>query len=216
MSKIDRDYWKIQYDCPEEVVMLLEKRPRLLPGEDPDEFFRLFEMMVSELAPDTPVEWLAAMDLAYIWTDITHYLDYKNAIICHNQKRAIEFALADTDPLGAAGMSPGLRNKARMDAQTVRDDVTNRNEPAIRLLANGYDQGGLNAAAFVLGYLPLSSIEKLLASARRQLAVTLRDVYVRREFKERAYDLIDRRAAERRAEEEASAKKLGSPDTEAA
>jgi len=57
---------------------------------------------------------------------------------------------------------------------------------ATQLSKGGYDADALNASAFVKGIATLSVVEKLLASARRQLSVTLREALVRREFKVRA------------------------------
>jgi hypothetical protein len=55
--------------------------PRLLPGETDDDFYRLFELVESDLLPDSDMEWLWAIDLAWLWFDIWRYRRWKNAIL---------------------------------------------------------------------------------------------------------------------------------------
>jgi len=215
MSEIySREYWMEDLEVPEEILPFLEKPPRLLPGDNEHDLYRLFELMVNEIIPDTPVEWLVTIDLAWLWIDIQRYRSFKNAIILQNRKSAIEFALAATDPAAVVGMNPLLRGKARIDAETLRTDANKRNELTTRLQAHGYDDDALNAAAFVQGIEPLVAIEKFLASARHQVAVLLRELGIRREFARRAKEALDRFLADLKSKEQAIANTPGS-DTEA-
>jgi hypothetical protein len=57
----------------------------------------------------------------------------------------------------------------------------------------GYDDDALNAGAFLKAAIPLEVVEKFLRSARRQLAVTIREAAaVRQEMKLRAEQLRKR------------------------
>ncbi len=215
MSEIySREYWTEYLEVPEEILPFLEKPRRSLPGENEHNLYRLFELMVNEIIPDTPAEWLVTIDLAWLWIDIQRYRDFKNAIILQNRKSAIEFALANTDPAAVGGMNPMLRGKARIDAETLRTDANRTNELAKRLQAHGYDEDALNAAAFVQGIEPLVAIERFLASARQQVAVMLRELGVRREFARRAKEALDRFLADQKSKEQAIANTSGS-DTDA-
>jgi len=208
-----REYWTEYLQVPEDTLPFLTTTPRLLPGENEHDFYRLFELMVNEIIPDTPVEWLVTIDLAWLWMDIQRYRSWKNAIILINRKAALEFALAKTDPAAVAGMNPMLRGKARIDAETLRTEGNKPNELSTRLQAHGYDEDALNAAAFVQGLEPLVAIEKFLASARHQVAVMLRELGVRREFARRAKETLDRFLAEQSKERAVAA--ISEPDAEA-
>jgi hypothetical protein len=57
----------------------------------------------------------------------------------------------------------------------------------------GYDEEALNAGALLEALVPLATIDRFLASARGQLKAMLKEVYVRREFVERARKALDER-----------------------
>jgi hypothetical protein len=172
--------------------------PRLLPGETDDDYYRLFDMMATEILPDTDIEWLWTIDLAWLWFDILRYRRWKNAIILTGRRAALEFALAKTNPeaLLIGGMNPLIRGQARMDAEALRVETNKHNPLNARLEAHGYDADAINATAFVQGLDSLATIEKFLTSARRQVAVMLRDVGLHREFARRASEVNDRYLAQ--------------------
>jgi hypothetical protein len=192
------EYLKKYLEVPDEILPFVQATPRLLPGETEDDFYRLFEMMASELGPDTDLEWLCTIDLTWLWFDITRYRRWKNAIIITGRRAALEFALAKTSP-GAqlvGGMNPMIRAQARMDAEALQLEPNKHNSLSARLEAHGYDADAVNASAFVQGLEALATIEKFLASARHQVAVIVRDVGLRHEFTRRAWALARREAAE--------------------
>jgi hypothetical protein len=172
--------------------------PRLLPGETDDDYYRLFDMMATEILPDTDIEWLWTIDLAWLWFDILRYRRWKNAIILTGRRAALEFALAKTNPeaLQIGGMNPLIRGQARMEAEALRVETNKRNPLNARLEAHGYDADAINATAFVQGLDSLVTIEKFLTSARRQVAVMLREVGLHREFARRAKEVNDRYLAQ--------------------
>jgi hypothetical protein len=182
----------------------VQATPRLLPGETDDDYYRLFEMMASEILPDTDMEWLWTIDLAWLWFDILRYRRWKNAIILTGRRAALEFALAKTDPeaLQISGMNPMIRAQARVDAEALRVDTNKRNRLSARLEAHGYDADAINASAFVQELIPLATIEKFLTSARHQVAVMLREVGLHREFMRRAGEVIDRNLAQMKLAEQ--------------
>jgi len=155
-------------------------------------------MMATEILPDTDVEWLWTIDLAWLWFDILRYRRWKNAIILTGRRAALEFALAKTNPeaLQIGGMNPLIRGQARMDAEALRVDTNKRNPLNARLEAHGYDEDAINATAFVQGLESLTTIEKFLTSARRKVAMMLRDVGLHREFARRAKEINDRYLAQ--------------------
>jgi hypothetical protein len=198
---------------PDEILPFVQATPRLLPGETDDDYYRLFEMMATEILPDTDMEWLWTIDLAWLWFDILRYRRWKNAIILTGRRTALEFALAKTNPeaLQIGGMNPLIRGQARMDAEALRVDTNKRNPLNARLEAHGYDEDAINATAFVQGLESLTTIEKFLTSARRQVAMMLRDVGLHREFARRAKEINDRYLAQMKMLEQTD---VNSQDTE--
>jgi hypothetical protein len=183
---------------PDVILPFVQATPHLLPGETDDDYYRLFEMMATEILPDTDMEWLWTIDLAWLWFDILRYRRWKNAIILTGRRGALEFALAKTNPeaLQVGGMNPLIRGQARMDAEALRVDTNKRNPLNARLEAHGYDEDAINATAFVQGLESLTTIEKFLTSARRQVAMMLREVGLHREFARRAKEINDRYLAQ--------------------
>jgi hypothetical protein len=59
-----------------------------------------------------------------------------------------------------------------------------------RLESHGYDADTINAGAFTQSIAPLVALEKLLSSARRQIAMILRQVELDREFRRRAAEVM--------------------------
>ncbi len=190
-------YLQQNLDVPDVILPFALATPRLLPGETDDDYYRLFEMMATELLPDTDLQWLWVIDLTWLWFDIVRYRRWKSAIILTSRRAALEFALAKTDPesLQISGMNPMIRAQARVDAEVLRVDKNNRNALSVRLEAHGYDADAVNASAFVEGRESLATIEKFLTSARHQVAAMVREIRLDCEFVRRAREAIDRNLA---------------------
>jgi len=183
----DTEYFLVDLEVPDYLLPLVMDTPRLLPGERREDYFLFFEAMVTELIPDLDLEWLLAIDLAWIFWEIQRYRRWKNAIILTNRRAALEEALLRTDPAIYA-MEPGVvfRGQVRMKANALDGDPNKDPAVAAQLKDYGYDNDALNAAAFMQGVTALAAVEKFLASARQQLTTTLRETAVRHEFKLRA------------------------------
>jgi len=76
---------KDDFEIPDEVLPLVLAHPRLLPGETRDEFYLMLELMFSTILPDTELEWLTTIDLAWLQWEIQRYRRWKNAIIMSNR-----------------------------------------------------------------------------------------------------------------------------------
>ena len=187
MSEIfTAEHLKIYLEVPDAFIPLVLATPRLLPGETDDDYFRLFEMILGELVPETDLEWLWTIELAWLWFEIYRYRRWKNAIILINRAAAVEKALSKTNPAAQGiGVTPGIRAQARLESQALRANPKDRALNA-RLQEYGYDSDAINAAAFVDGMMSLTMIEKFLASARQQASTMLREAGLRRDFVQRA------------------------------
>jgi hypothetical protein len=60
------EYLQQHLNVPDGILPLVQAIPRLLPGETDDDFYRLFELVESDLLPDADMEWLLAIDLAWL------------------------------------------------------------------------------------------------------------------------------------------------------
>jgi hypothetical protein len=198
-------YLQENLEVPDDILRLVQAIPRLLPGETDDDYYRLFEMMVSEILPDTDMEWLWTIDLAWLLFDISRYRRWKNAILSTSRRAAIENALAKTNPeaLQMGAINRMVRAQSCGEAEALRLETNNRNPLSARLEAHGYDADVINAAAFVQGLGALTSIEKFLTAARHQVAVMLREARLHREFTQRAKEATNRFLAELDARKQA-------------
>ncbi|MEA2908445.1 MAG: hypothetical protein QOJ15_526 [Bradyrhizobium sp.] len=184
---------KDDFEVPDVLLPLVVAHPRLLPGETRDEYYLLLDLMVGTVAPDTDIEWLAVIDLAWLQWEIQRYRRWKNAIIMSNRAAALETALCKTDD-GAAmpGAMKLIRGESKKQAQEMIINPNAHREARAKLESHGYDADAINAGAFVHSIIPLATIEKLLSSARHQVTITLREVAVRREFERRAREAMKR------------------------
>jgi hypothetical protein len=195
---------KIQHDfeVPGALMPLVLAHPRLLPGETSDEYFLLFEMMVCTIAPDTDIEWLATIDLAWLQWEIQRLRRWKNAIILTNRTKALETALYETHHAAAVpGAITMIWAESKMNAEEIITKPGSHRDLETRLESRGYDTEAINAGAFVHSLVPLAAIEKFLSSARHQVTATLREVGLQREFARRATAAMKRVDADSAPEE---------------
>jgi hypothetical protein len=162
----------------------IAKCPRLLPGESEQAYHALFDMMVNEIEPQTASEWLVLADIVGLFWEIGRYRAWRGAILNVYRHDALAKALRDTHR-GSSGMHQ-LIIAVGKEAEEWRDDPAKREVLNKRLAKHGYDEEALNACAMLAALEPLSTIERFLSSARGQLNAMMKEVYVRREFAERA------------------------------
>jgi hypothetical protein len=174
-------------EIPDHLIPFVLDRPRLLPGESEEEFFQLMDLMLEDILPETNIEWLIAAELAALWWDIRRYGRWKNAVLAINRHNAVEVAFLKTDPARiVAGQSATMRALSKQNAEKWRSDPQQRKALGAQLTRNGYDDDAINAGALMEGLMTVSTIDRFLSSARAQMNAMLREVFVRREFVDRA------------------------------
>ncbi|WP_426442472.1 hypothetical protein [Bradyrhizobium genosp. P] len=170
------------------------KCPRLLPGESEKDYYALFDLMVEEICPEEASEWLVAADIVGLFWEIARYRAWKGAILNLNRRQALVTALWDTHPSRLPTQpSPVIVARANTEADECYANPEFRRALEPRLAQRGYDEEAINAGAFLEAIEPLSKIDRFLASARGQLQVMLKQVYVRREFANRARKALNDR-----------------------
>jgi hypothetical protein len=182
-------------EVPKDIAPFVAKCPPLLPGESDMQYYALFDMLMEEVRPDTTTEWLALADIAALCWEIGRYRVWKGSILNIYRRSALETALRDTRRSRGEGFgdAPAFFAIARKEAEEWRTDPEKRKVLDARLAEYGYDEVALNAGALLEAMEPLSKIERFLSSARGQLNAMLKEVYVRREFADRAREALDAR-----------------------
>jgi len=179
-------------EVPKRIAPFVAQSPRLLPGETEQKYHELFDLLMDEIRPDAPTEWLAFASIVALCWDVGRYQAWKGAILNIYRRSALETAFKETHRSHAiVGDVPALFGMARKDAEDGRTDPAKRQILDTRLAEHGYDEEALNAGAFLEALEPLANIERALSSARRQLNSMLKEFYVRREFAARARKAFD-------------------------
>ncbi len=121
--------------------------PPLLPDEEEEDYYGLFDLMSDEIAPTTNLEWFALADVVDMLWDMGRLRIWKNAILVVSRRRALQTALLQTHP----SLSPNhLPSRIAMSKQEVEEWRTNPEKRAAleaRLAEAGYDVDALNAGA---------------------------------------------------------------------
>jgi hypothetical protein len=181
-------------EVPKQIARFVNKCPRLLPGESEMHYWDAFDLLMEDMVPATNTEWLVLADVAELFWDIQRYRAWKGAILAVSRRAALESALQQTHFVSAAPNSPDMRIIiSKQEAEQWRTDPEKRGVLEARLKEHGYDEETLNAGALLEAQVPLAAIERFLSSARAQLNAMLKEVYVRREFAERARKAFDER-----------------------
>jgi hypothetical protein len=176
-----------QMEIPDEFVAILTDSIALLPGESLPIYLEFISLMTIDVSPQNNIEWLTVFELAALLWDQKRYRGWKRAIILQNHASAVEQALLKSDPdYQLVGPKSLVRAQARQDAQEWKQSEAAREKFRPRMEAIGYNSDGLHAEAFSQSAMTLAAIEQLLASIRRQISRLLADVFVRREFRNRA------------------------------
>lgn len=79
---------------------VLTPPPLLLPGESLDHYRALRQAIFSDLAPQSAIEWLLAIDVAELSWKIQRYRVLRHKLLETYRQRAIEVALRRIDLVG--------------------------------------------------------------------------------------------------------------------
>jgi hypothetical protein len=186
---------KKKFTVPKSVALLVGQSPPLLPDEEEDDWYDLFNAMTEEIAPTTHLEWFAVNDVVDILWDMSRLRLWKHATLVIGRHRALETALLQTQSSAMPRHLPSRITLAKQEAEQWRTNPERRAVLQARLNEAGYDIDGLNAGAMMEALVPLAAIDRFLCSARGQLNATLKELGVQRKFAERARKAFDERIA---------------------
>jgi hypothetical protein len=170
------------WQMPTEFQIFLEQSP-LLPGEDPNYYELVKQMMIDDLAPQNNIEWLWTLDLIELSWEILRYRRLKQKVLDMYREVAIQSILQRLD---GAGMpiesSCKVVMHAKRNAEQWRKDRDAAVEIEARLARHGFDVLSVTAEVFVQAQGLFDMFDSLMQSAQSRRLTLLREINIRREF----------------------------------
>jgi hypothetical protein len=156
----------------------LSPPPLLLPGEDPERYRTLRQAIFDDLAPQSAIEWLLAIDVAELSWEMQRYRMLRHKLLGIYRQKAIEASLRRID---VEGIAPEFR--AAAEFYTVRNaldwqfDPTAAHDIEARLASYGFDQHVINMEVYVQAREVFSHFESLLNGAQLRRVVLLKELF---------------------------------------
>jgi len=171
---------------PAELVQFTQQ-PCLLPGESPQDFETIRQMIIDDVRPETNIEWLWTLDLVELSWEILRYRGLKQKTLEQFRMMAIESLLRRMDGSGIADhASRAVEIHARRGALEWREDPDAAIEIEARLEKSGFDALAVNAEVYLQAREQLELFDQLMQSAQQRRMALLREISIRREFALRA------------------------------
>ncbi|MCK1643004.1 hypothetical protein IVA95_36960 [Bradyrhizobium sp. 157] len=160
----------------------LSPPPLLLPGESLEKYQLMRQAIFAELAPQSAIEWLLAIDMVELSWEIQRYRVLRHKLLEHYRENAIAQSLHHID---LAGIPPEIEpvavNHIRRNALNWRVNPTARREIEARLAAYGYDSNAINTQVYLQARDVFLVFEALLNSAQSRRLSLLRELKIRRQ-----------------------------------
>jgi hypothetical protein len=153
----------------------------LLPGEDPEEFEAIRDVIIDDVAPQSGIEWLWTIDLIELSWDIQRYRTLRHKVLETHRQRAIEQVLLRIDCAGipAASQEMALRH-IQQNAARWQDDPQAAIEIEARLASYGFDTCSIDMEVLVQAREIFVMLESLMHSAQNRRINVLREINARR------------------------------------
>jgi hypothetical protein len=159
----------------------------LLPGESGRDFEAIRALIIDDVRPETPIEWLWILDLADMSWEILRYRCLKQKILESYRQAAIETILQRLDGSGiAAHATQSMLAHTRRNAMQWREDPDAAVEIEARLKRYGFDAIVINAEVHVQARDQLEMFDVLMQRAQQRRIILLREISIRRDFAKRA------------------------------
>jgi hypothetical protein len=151
--------------------------PLLLPGEELEHYRSFRQAVFTDIAPQSAIEWLLAIDVAEASWEIQRYRSLRQRLLEVYRQKAIEAALNRID---LAGIAPELRSKAAiytsLNALGWRVDPCATPEIDIRLASHGFDLHAVNVEVFVQARETFLLFESLIHGAQARRMILLKEI----------------------------------------
>ncbi|UPJ40048.1 hypothetical protein IVB40_22280 [Bradyrhizobium sp. 40] len=156
---------------------VLAPPPLLLPGEQLEHYQALRQAIFADLAPQSAIEWLLAIDVAELSWDIQRYRMLRHKLLETYRQKAVAAALRRID---LVGIDPEFEAEAEyhtlQNALSWRCDPIAATEIDARLATYGFDQHAITTEVYVQAREVLVLFEGLLNAAQTKRMLLLREI----------------------------------------
>lgn len=160
--------------------------PSLLPGESIQQYRLIRRGIFAELAPQSTIQWLLAIDVVELSWEIQRYRSLRQTLLENFRCRAIEQSLRQIDLPGIpADFAENAAAHVRRNACLWRTDKDAAAEIDERLSGFGFDKHSINAEAYLQASDIYLVLETLLGSAQSRRSALLREFSDRRVVRHR-------------------------------
>lgn len=152
--------------------------PQLLPGENLEHYHTLQAAIFCDLAPQSAIEWLLAIDIVELSWEMQRYRMLRQRVLAVYRQRAVEISLRRID---IAAIAPEIREQAKAELYIIRNALDWRLDPKAandieaRLASHGVDQPTLSMETFVEARETLSFFETMLSGAQIRRILLLKE-----------------------------------------
>jgi hypothetical protein len=157
-----------------ETIQNLLSIPPVLPHENEDQFFALFESFRNYAKPENIVDYHLVYTATVCKWEVDRYRYMAVAVTTNQQQAGLASLFEQTSEMGLGKIEKHLASvSARKNAMKCFTDSDYREEAYLHFEARGYTPDG---QAFLLSLPALATIERLLASAEKRYAGTMKEL----------------------------------------
>lgn len=155
--------------------------PALLPGESMQRYKFLRAAIFADLAPQSAIEWLLAIDVVELSWEIERYRLLRHKVLERYRQPAVERCLRDMDLIGIPPEHREVSNRhIRRNAIEWQSDPEAASEIEARMTANGFDELTTNAESHVQAREAFVLFQALLDAAQNRRSSSLREIRFQR------------------------------------
>lgn len=159
--------------------------PQLLPGECIEQYRALQTLIFRDIAPQSAIEWLLAIDVAELSWEMQRYRILRHKLLESYRQKAIEMTLRRID---VPGIVPDLKNDSEryivQNALDWRLDRIAADEIEARLASYGFDQHTISVEVYVQAREMFTLFETLMNAAQLRRLFLLKEINTRRRMRE--------------------------------
>ncbi len=159
--------------------------PQLLPGESIDHYRAVQAAIFQDIAPQSAIEWLLAIDVAELSWEIQRYRILRHKLLESYRQKAIEMTLRRID---VAGIAPDFKDAA--ERYTIQNALDWRLDPIAaddieaRLASYGFDQHAISLEVYVQAREIFTLFETLMNAAQLRRLYLLKEINSRRRMQD--------------------------------
>ncbi|QOZ75361.1 hypothetical protein XH83_07855 [Bradyrhizobium sp. CCBAU 53351] len=151
--------------------------PQLLPGENIDHYHAIQAAIFRDLAPQSAIEWLLAIDIAELSWEMQRYRVLRHRVLNTFRQKAIEMTLRRVD---LAGIAPDFQDVGEIytinNALDWQLDASAALDIEVRLQSYGFDQHAISMEVYVQARDILALFESLLNAAQLRRLMLLKEI----------------------------------------